>query len=184
MTRSKPLLCFMAAAVGMVALAARGWACVPQPLVTVHPQASGSSGSEVTVEGVAMAGATEIRWNGVDGPRLATTTGTSFSVPVTIPPAGEGLYAIVAFERRPDGSIGSSGSAAFQVTPEPDRGGEPRSSPSTSTPAQAGPSPASSQSAGGGTALAVVGGVVLLALGALGGAVLSRRRRTVRVEER
>ncbi len=168
------LLCGVVLSLAVIVLAVQGdtgaWACVPQPLISVQPRASGPSGSDVTVEALAVSGAAEIRWNGVDGPLLATATGPSFSVPVSLPDAPPGLYAIVVFERGADGSVGSSGRAAFQITGDADQ------SSAVMQPAPPGPpsSPGRSSFAPAPAALALAGAGLVIA-GGLGGALLSRR---------
>ncbi len=114
--------------------ALEAWACVPQPLVVLSPQASGPPGSRVTVNGLAVAGTVEIRWNGIDGPRLAQATGPNFSADVTIPEASEGLYVIIVAERKPDGGLGSTGRAAFYVTGQENSANSEPMSPSDSMP--------------------------------------------------
>ncbi|HET7487843.1 MAG TPA: hypothetical protein VFJ85_07935 [Acidimicrobiales bacterium] len=110
----------MLAGAAVVAGAASGaWACVPQPVLTVEPQASGAPGARITVDGMFVDGDVEIRWNGVDGPELATTSGPHFSVAATVPEAVDGLYAILAVSRAPDGSVNSVGRAPFLVTSAP-----------------------------------------------------------------
>ncbi len=93
-------------------------ACVPQPnLVVVQPRSSGPPGTEVTVEAVGLdAGPAEVRWNSAGGPLLAEARGPSFSVPVRVPDASPGLYAVVVLSRQPGGGIGNTGTVAFQVT--------------------------------------------------------------------
>lgn len=115
MPRSVRLALLLWAAVA-IATAVPTWACVPQPLVTIEPSASGPPGSEVTVEVMAVSGRAEIRWNAVDGPLLATGSGPQLSAPVAIPPVPPGLYTVVVVEREPGGGLGSSGRAAFLVT--------------------------------------------------------------------
>ncbi len=156
--------------------ASTAWACVPQPLITLSPQASGPRGSRVTVDGLAIEGPVEIRWDAVDGPLLGKAMGPTFSAEVTIPEASEGLHAIIVAERRPDGGLGSTGRASYEVT-APARssvGGE--ASQGTTADATTATDTASSTppSASGGLLLA--GGAGLLAVGAIGGAVFSRRR--------
>ncbi|MDQ3825084.1 MAG: hypothetical protein M3325_04810, partial [Actinomycetota bacterium] len=99
---------FASVAVIAVVLAARppGWACVPQPLVSVLPRASAPPGGRVTVQALAVTGVQEVRWNSVDGPKLADAVGPSFSTDVTVPDVPDGLYTIIVLERRPDGSVG------------------------------------------------------------------------------
>ncbi len=94
------------------------WACVALPVVTVEPQGSGLPGTKVTVHGTDFGGDIDIRWNKIDGPRLATATadGGPFSAEVTIPEAPAGLYSIVVVARRPDGSLtDTKGVTLFQV---------------------------------------------------------------------
>ena len=159
-------------AVGTLGFGA-AWACVPQArLVSIDPSSSGPSGSVVTVEGLAFdPGPAEVRWNASDGPRLATTTGPDFAVPVTIPTAEAGLYSIVVLSRAPDGSVGNAGSAAFEVTRPGDTQGAIPSAAAAPNPGRAGSSSLP------GMVLAL-GGVVLLVLGGVVGAYLSRRHRS------
>lgn len=173
--RSSFLLGFLAV---VVAVAGTALACVPQPLVSLQPRSSGLPGSRVRLSAVAVNGAAEIRWNAIDGQLLATGSGPSFSVDITIPDEPEGLYAVFVLERRPDGSLGSSGRAAFEITPAPRDGVASGSATSattaggvSSTAPQGGPS---SRSSSGVAALAVAGGVGL-AVGSVGGVRLARR---------
>lgn len=103
---------------------------------------------------------------------LAKASGPTFSVPVTIPSVPDGLYAVVVVERRPDGSIGSTGSTAFLVTGahEPPAAGTSAST-SSSTLAE---SPPRSSRGGAATPVAFGGGI---ALGGVAGAVVVRGRR-------
>lgn len=167
------LLGFRLTAVG----ATVAWACVPQPLISLHPTSSGPPGAQVTVNALVINGRAEIRWNSPDGPLLETATGPSFSVPITIPDAPSGLYGLIVVERDAGGALGSSGTAAFQVTapgvagstesgftPQPDAG----LATNLSVPQ---PSPR-------GTPLGLLAavGVGLLTLGGLGGVLLGRSR--------
>jgi len=157
----------------LVALAsgwAAAWACVPQPLVTVKPQASGPAGSQVTISSTAVSGSAEVRWNAVDGPSLATATGPDFSVPITIPASPDGLYSVVVLGRRADGSVGPSASAPFLVT-------SPGASPALlPRPKTAVTQPSTSESLS--VPVAAAGGVGLLVVGAVVGALVTRRRRS------
>lgn len=162
-----PVLLGLAVAVANVAGTA--WACVPQPLITLRPQSSGPPGTKVTVEAIAVNGAAELRWNGPEGPRLATGSGPGFSAPVMIPDAPPGLYALVLVERRVDGSLGSTASVAFQVLGPGTRAGaaDDRETPTTLAASSKKSSP------GAGIPVVFAGG---LALGGLGGVSLARRR--------
>lgn len=150
----------------MTARAGMGWACVPQPLVVVHPRSSAPAGSDVTVEAISVSGEAEVRWNGIDGPKLASASGPKVSMAVRIPDVSEGLYTLVVIDRGPDGRLLASGSAAFHVTPV-------NAAPTTTTlPARA--SEASSNE--GVTVVLVLGGAALVIIGALAGAILAQRR--------
>ncbi|MGH9152218.1 MAG: hypothetical protein ACRD03_07460, partial [Acidimicrobiales bacterium] len=108
------------AAMVVAALATGGsamaWACTPSAhLVPISP-ATGEVGSRITVAGRAFhAAEVAIHWGGADGPLLATATGPSFSVPVTVPPAAPGVYLVVAIQ------AGSTNPAeTFEVTASPE----------------------------------------------------------------
>jgi len=157
----------------VLAWVATAWACVPvRSLVSVTPQSSGPSGTQVTVSGVGFgSGDVEIRWNRPDGPQLAKTSGPEFSVPVTIPDAADGLYTLVAMTRAKDGGVDNAGVAPFLVTTAGATAGGPRPN--------AAPLPASSagkSSKGGVGQLAWT--LVLVPLAAIVGLVVARRRRT------
>ncbi len=184
-TRNKTALtAALVSSAAVVALTWAGlvWACVPQPLLTVVPQASGPPGAQVTVQGFAFGPArVEIRWNSLDGPLLTTVQGPQVSAAVTIPEAPEGLYSILAFERGADGAVGSSGRAAFQVT------SAGRSSPEASTPAATAPTesvvePPSTSSSSSGVSLGAASfvGALLLAVGIVVGSLLRDGRGRIR----
>lgn len=166
-------MCFLAS----VGVGGRAWACVPQPLVSLQPTGSGPAGGEVTVNGVSVAGDAEIRWNGLQGPLLATVAGPAFTSKVKVPAADPGLYTIIVLERTPSGGVGSTGRAAYLVT-----SGGPAPAPGAATPPAGteptGEAPVATGSRGDGLSpvLAGAGGVVLLALGAVGGLLLSGKR--------
>lgn len=172
------LLAFSGLFLVLAAIASAAWACVPQPLVTVTPQASGPSGSQVTVEAHAINGLAEVRWSAVDGPQLGTAMGPNFAIEVTIPEAPAGLYAIIVVERSPDGGLGSTGRAAFEVTGAGSlEGGNLTSSSErssgTTLPTSA---PASSHPSVSGTLL-LAGGASLVAVGAVSATLITNRRR-------
>lgn len=156
----------LAALVLELFIASGAWACVPQPIIFVQPRASGPPGSQVTVDGQNFESSrAEIRWNAFDGPLLAAATGPNFSASITIPPAPDGLYTLIALIREASGGIGGVTRAAFQVV-GPDG-------------VKAGAAPVTSRaraSSGVSPALAAVGGGALVALGGLGGLALTRRR--------
>lgn len=159
--------------VALALLSAGGaWACVPQPLITLTPMASGPPGTEVTVNGYAINGQAEVRWNALDGPLLADALGPVFSVPIVVPEAEEGLYGLIVLERADDGSLGSTARAAFEVTAEPS---SPAPVDTTTTP-ESPTTGAASSGASVPAGLAAAGAVGLLALGGAGGAALARRR--------
>lgn len=141
----------------------RAWGCVPQPYVVLEPRASGAAGTTVSVVGQNFGpGATELRWNGIGGPLLTKATGASFSVPLVIPSATEGVYTLVALSRSPDGGISSAVPIAFQVT--------------GSGPSQATRSTLFNESDRPSSAL-LAGGSAALLIGAVGVPFMVRRRR-------
>lgn len=99
-----------------ICIGAVAWACVPQPFLSILPRSSGRSGDDITLEGLNFHGRVEIRWNAVDGPLLATATGSPFSTSATIPDVVEGLYAFVALERDATGGIVGLTRSAFAIT--------------------------------------------------------------------
>lgn len=164
-----PLLAWATLAFLALALfwASVAWACVPQPLLAVVPRASGRPGAEVTVHGLSFGpGKVEVRWNALDGPHLADSTGPDFSVSVKVPEVPTGLYALVVLTRGPDGSITQRASTAFDVRPEGNSDTPPLSDVRPTV--QAGPSdgdgawtvPSVVGISAGGLAVAIVGGLV------------------------
>jgi hypothetical protein len=88
----------------LVAVAGAGaaWACAPvghAPSLTfsVDPERA-AAGETVTVAGSDFNGPVDIRWDANDGDVLATTTGTSFSVTVTVPESTPGQHLLVAMD--------------------------------------------------------------------------------------
>lgn len=92
------------------------WACVPQASLTLSPT-SGAAGSTVTAKGSGFTAdqPVEIRWGSKTGPVLKTSTGPSFSVPITIPAVAPGVYYVSAAETG-EHSDHSATIAAFRVT--------------------------------------------------------------------
>lgn len=136
------------ATVGFVALvcsASHAWGCVPQPLVTIQPTASGPSGTQVQLEGVAFNNdvPVEIRWNGTDGQLLAAATGPSFKSTMTVPPVAEGLYTVIALERLPGGAAGGTARAPFLVSGGHPSGGASGEGNTSARAEDSGPSPGS-----------------------------------------
>lgn len=153
-------------------VAAKASACVPQPLIVVSPKSSGPPGAQVTVDGFAMNGLVEIRWNAIDGPLLAEGEGPVFSVPVTVPETDEGVYTLLALERDANGGLGSTARSSFEVT-----GGSgsspPRRSQSSPVATSQGRSGSSTLSLPVATVVAV--GMGLVVLGGIGALLLARR---------
>lgn len=170
------LLAVLAAAMGSITTA---WACVPMAkLISLQPGPSGPSGSKVVVNGLGFEQSpVELRWNAPDGPRLGSARGPNFSAKVTIPKVRDGLYTLIALERQQDGSIGNAGSAPFEVTAS----GEARPSPGRATGTGDRPRteslPSSQRSWDPPWLALAVAGIALIALGALGGALVPRFRR-------
>lgn len=170
-----------AVAASMLAITLTGsrgaWACFPFPVLSVQPRASGPAGAQVTVEGVDFGdGATEVRWNAIDGPLLGHGSAERFSASVTIPQAEAGVYSIVGLARKTDGSVGVKAVTPFEV------------SSGAGVPTVAGSSPASSPGLRGATsstadlsttAIAglLLGGLAVSLAGGIGGAYLFTRRR-------
>lgn len=158
------------------------WACVPQPFIFLEPGSSGPPGSEVTVQGLRFGEPDiEIRWQTPEGPTLATASGTDFSVPVTIPQAPAGLYALLVIARAPGGGIDSVQRAVFQVTEEGSSGGSQQLPEEPARGAQGEnsgwvQSPSASPSPIGDFAFLAAGGAGLLVLGGLCGNKLAGRR--------
>lgn len=87
----------VAAITTVVVLASVAWACTPQS--TIYPLTPGAAPprEKVTVAGeLLQPGPAEIRWNGLDGPKIATvertTADQTFSVEATLPDAAPGVY--------------------------------------------------------------------------------------------
>lgn len=164
---------------GFVALAllavGRAWACVPQPFVTVEPRASGPPGTEVTVEGTGFGSdPVEIRWNTLDGQRLASTGGPNFSLSVAIPDVPPGLYQIVVLSRDADASVTQKALAPFDVREDGSAVVSPRSE---GQPVDAPGSPDDDDSSPIPTFVAIaLGGLTLTVLGGAVGATVSRPR--------
>lgn len=159
----------------VLAAATGASACFPLPVLSVQPRASGPAGARVTVSGVDMGeGATEVRWNAIDGPLLGRGGVDTFNVEVTIPQAADGVYAIVALARRTDDSIGVKVVTPFQVGADagPRAGAEP---PSAAAGTSAHSSPTASLSTAATVGLAL-GGLAVALVGGVAGAALTRGR--------
>lgn len=160
---------------GLTVAAGTAWACIPQPLLTVQPQAFGPPGAKVKVTGLNFGNfPVELRWNGFDGERLQTVNGPEFTADVTIPAAPDGIYVVLGVPRAVDGSVaGTVPAAVFQVTASGVRGPEQASA--GTGPKAREPSPSISK------ASAAVGGAGLLALGLAVGLAVSHRRKLAAV---
>lgn len=163
------------------------WACIPQPLVSVDPRASGPAGATVNVVGSNFpSGEVEVRWNSVQGELLGKVSsgGSQVSVSIDIPQTGEGLYALIVFIRSPSGGIGSSARAAFEVTAAgPGRGDDLSRSSRTGGGGGIGRTSRSSIAL---TPWAIVGGAGAFAVAGFAGVVVGTwlRRRRVGTGER
>lgn len=154
----------------VVGAAAAGWACVPQPLLSMKSSSSGTSGAKVTAVGVSFPGPTELRWNGIDGLLLAKAQGPDFFQEFAIPAARPGLYSVVGVARDEGGNVTGTGSTSFQVTGTAASNTEAAAAKKR----EAGPTPKNTESASG--PVLVLAGIALLVLGGLGGLVVGRRR--------
>ena len=94
-----------------VLVGATAWACATQPVVSPQP-ASGTAGSVVKLSGASFRAdaPVEVFWGAVGGPRLATATGPTFTVSITVPQAAPGVHYIVAE------SSGGNATAAFTLS--------------------------------------------------------------------
>lgn len=109
----------VAAAAGLMIMGAASvaWACTQQAYIGSISPGSGPAGSRATITASRFnPGPVQIRWNGTDGPLLATASGPSFSVGITIPDSRLGDYTVVAVQRQNDVIVGKA-SVPFQVTP-------------------------------------------------------------------
>ncbi|MBW3643424.1 MAG: hypothetical protein KY447_10970 [Actinobacteria bacterium] len=120
-------------------------------------------------------GRAEVRWNAGDGELLGTANGPDFSVGVTIPQVAEGLYHVVVLARSPGGEIGNTSTVSFEVTGEAGAAAG-ASSPPASQP-RGEPVSTSSSPTSAMAALLFAAGGGLVALGFLGGILLSRQGR-------
>lgn len=82
----RPLLVLFWALAIVIGGATLAWACSPQAGFELQP-AAGAPLAEFTAEGYGFTPGTpvEVRWDSATGPLLATATGPSFSVAVTVP---------------------------------------------------------------------------------------------------
>ncbi|HEV2125952.1 MAG TPA: hypothetical protein VGW38_24610 [Chloroflexota bacterium] len=171
-------VCYLMLLLGALAATASASACVPQPLLSVQPHASAQPGSNVTVTGISFGTATaEIRWNGIEGPLLATAEGPDFSTEITIPDVPAGLYTVIGIARQAGGGLDGTAAISFQVT-DFSEAGEPSSPGAAVT---AAPAPNHRHTApDGSTTLslrtAAVGGTGILLIGGLMGAWVMRRQ--------
>jgi len=157
-------------AVALAAAAGTAFACVPQArLVYIEPNAFGAAGTLVTVNGLGLdPGPAEVRWNGPDGPLLASGAGPNLKAPVTLPAADPGLYQIVVLSRGGNGVVGGTASTTFLITARAGTSGSP-------APAVASASKRDADSGGPGVIPLVVGAAVVLAVGAGLGNLAGRR---------
>lgn len=158
------------------------WACIPQPrLITLQPRASGPAGTKVTVAALGFdPGRAEIRWNGADGELLGTANGPEFSVEVTIPQADVGLYQMVVLARSASGEIGNTNTVSFEITLE---GESAATAPPPTQPAGRAVDSKTEEKTSASAALLFGGGGGLVALGCIGGILLSRQGRNRRPSE-
>lgn len=109
----------VAGATGFLGLALVGaalaWACSPQASISLN-SGLGRGGDPITVHGSGFStGAAEVRWNSASGPLLATASGRSFSVEITIPSDAPGPHYIVAVGNDAKGVQAGRTQAVFEV---------------------------------------------------------------------
>lgn len=162
-----------------VAVASAAWACTAWTAMSPLSEPAGKPGTEVTVRGTTPNGPVAIRWDGLQGPVLATVDiqNGSFATKVRIPEAPPGLHYVVVSSQ----GDGGWSRAAFKIpgrVPTAPAVGSGTSS--GRLPAQTRPwaDAASSETGGGGAGMGP--GLVLLAGGSValvaGFAVLGVRR--------
>lgn len=141
--------CGVAAMVlGAVSIA---FACSPSAYLTVEPNAGGA-GSDAIAHGSEFVngGPVKIFWNSTGGPVLATTSGPSFSVPITIPAnANPGANYVYAVGYNGAGEVAGVARWGFRVT-EPTPAPRPSvgTPGSSAAPGQTAPTPAPRRAAG------------------------------------
>lgn len=173
---SAVLLAIVTATLGSISTT---WACVPMAkLISLRPGSSGPPESKVVINGLGFEQSqVELRWNSPDGPRLGTARGPNFSMKVTIPKVRDGLYTLIALERQQDGSIGNAGSTPFEVTASSEvRPSDGRTTGTADRPRTEQP-PSSQRSWDPPWLALAAAGTALVALGALGTALMTRFRR-------
>ena len=138
------LLASIAAPAVVLTAVSLAWACVPQGTLNLNPT-QGAAGSQVAASGSGFeAGATvEIRWESRTGTLLATATGPSFNVPITIPRSATGGTHYVSAAMVGEHAEHSATAASFEVTgpAPPGPPGTNPAPPSTVDPHEHGPSP-------------------------------------------
>ncbi|MGH2772824.1 MAG: hypothetical protein ACRDIU_06780 [Actinomycetota bacterium] len=103
MSRKKSFV-WVSAGILVLGSAAAVWACSVQPNLIGLTTQTTPPFSEIRVKGQAQTerSTVEIRWNGVNGPLLATVGPNDvdqngyFSVPITVPEVAPGVYSVVA----------------------------------------------------------------------------------------
>lgn len=101
-----------------LAFASAAFACSPRCCFATIYDTSGAPESKVTVKGAQFGDAiAQIRWNAVDGPLLATATGSDWTQTITVPKVAPDFYVIVVFGIDPTTNEMSPPEAkTFQVT--------------------------------------------------------------------
>jgi hypothetical protein len=128
----------------------------------------------VSVAGLRFSGdSVEIRWNAIDGPELARTSGPDFSTEVTIPSAPTGLYAIMVISRSQGGDVAAAVATPFALSDAAAPGA-----------AVANPTARSGASSGPSNVALALGGFAVLVVGGLLGMLLSGRRRRAQPQPR
>lgn len=95
--------------------------CIPagssESAVSIEPSPFGAAGSSVTVNGVGLnPGPAEVRWNGPEGPLLASGAGPQLNAPITLPAVDPGRYEIYLLSRAENGTVSDTVSASVLVT--------------------------------------------------------------------
>lgn len=144
------------AVVLVLTAASAAWACTGQPRIYGLSSTSGAAGTAVTMSGSGAVpnSPVEIRWNGVEGTKLAETTADGagqFSAVVRVPSVAPGTYTLTAVSNGTVARHVFDVAGAASPASAPDRGFAPAAS-------------------------AGLGLIALGMAGLLGGIVTSRRR--------
>lgn len=106
----------VAVVAGCLSLAALAWACTPEATLQMTAS-SGAPGTPLTFTGSRFAnGPVQIRMDSTTSAPIATATGPSFSVTITVPNTTPGYHVFGAVGEDSSGNVTGESSVAFKVT--------------------------------------------------------------------